>query len=184
MAGGSLASRVATAARPRIVAGGALRSLGAGPCRQSSGAKMRLVSGAPCAETLRRDRGVEDPMRPPMNPLHAALNIPTPLVVELAGDYPRDRFDEALSDLALELEFAGEPQRLVVDLRAAGRLPVEADLELMSFLVEYALHLDRIAVVTHDPMVEQRTAFLAMRAGRAIRLFREFDEALSWSMNP
>lgn len=123
-------------------------------------------------------------MRPTVNHLPPALNMPTPLVVELDGDYQADELDELLSDLALELAFAGDPQRVVVDVRRAGRLPEGADLELMGFLVEYGIHIERIAVVTADPSVEQRTAFLAMRSRRAIRLFREFDEALEWSMNP
>jgi len=114
----------------------------------------------------------------------AALNMPTPLVVELDGDYDADQLDALLEDVALELRFAGDPQRVVVDTRGAGRLPHGADIELMAFLLEHASRLERLAVVTDAPSAETRTAFLAMRSRREIRVFRNFDEALGWAMNP
>ena len=113
-----------------------------------------------------------------------ALETPTPMVVEVQGDYDQDRLGELLADLALELEFAGEPQRVVVDLRDVGRLPPSFDVDLMVFLLEHAGRMERIAVVTVDPHASERAALLSLQSRRELRRFDDFDDALRWSMNP
>lgn len=112
------------------------------------------------------------------------LHTPTPLVIELVGDHDESSLADFLEDVALELRFAGDPQRVVVDLRLAGRLPPGADLALLAFLVEHTYRLERLAVVTHDEGASHRAASLALQSRREIRIFEQMDDALRWAMNP
>ena len=104
-----------------------------------------------------------------------------PLLIESPDEGGTPRLGELLEDLALELAFAGAPQRVVLDLRRLGALAEDTELTLVAFLAEHAHRMVRLALVTADPGVVGALASLVLRSRRGVRIFARSEPALDWA---